>query len=69
MTTNRGRQPTRPVLKLHEVESLQASDDQVSLQRFVETIDEAAFRVTAERHGPMMFGVCRRALKCPYDAV
>jgi RNA polymerase sigma factor (sigma-70 family) len=38
------------------------------LERFVKTGDEAAFTVLVERHGPMILGVCRRALGNVHDA-
>ena len=42
--------------------------DPVLLKRFVEQNDEAAFTVLIERHGPMVLGVCRRALQHAQDA-
>src|SRR5882724_4118595 len=36
--------------------------DRDLLERFVGERDEAAFTVLIERHGPMVLGVCRRAL-------
>jgi RNA polymerase sigma factor (sigma-70 family) len=38
------------------------------LERFVGARDEAAFTVMIERHGPMVLGVCRRALSNYHDA-
>jgi RNA polymerase sigma factor (sigma-70 family) len=38
------------------------------LTRFVRTGDELAFTELVERHGPMVLGVCRRALGCHHDA-
>lgn len=38
------------------------------LERFVAARDEAAFTVLMERHGPMVLGVCRRALPNFHDA-
>jgi DNA-directed RNA polymerase specialized sigma24 family protein len=38
------------------------------LRRFVETGDEQAFAALVARHGPMVFGVCRRALGQRADA-
>src|SRR5580698_9137773 len=68
MATKESKKIPHPVLKLIEVQALRATDDQVLLQQFVQANNEAAFRVIVERHGPMMFGVCLRVLKCPYDA-
>src|SRR5882724_9757624 len=42
--------------------------DRDLLERFVGARDEAAFTVLIERHGPMVFGVCRRALPSFHDA-
>ncbi len=38
------------------------------LDRFVTSRDEAAFAAMLSRHGPMVFGVCRRALHQAQDA-
>jgi RNA polymerase sigma factor (sigma-70 family) len=38
------------------------------LRRFVGRRDEAAFELLVWRHGPMVLGVCRRALRNPHDA-
>ena len=37
------------------------------LRRFAATGDEAAFAGIVARHGPMVFAVCRRALRDPHD--
>lgn len=58
----------KSVVKLLEVQALYSASDQELLNRFVATQDDAAFRVIAERHGPMVLGVCQRALGCPHDA-
>src|SRR5882724_5427327 len=42
--------------------------DRDLLERFVGARDEAAFTVLVERHGPMVLGVCRRALRNAHDA-
>ena len=60
--------PLQSVLKAVAVQFRRGAADQELLQRFIATNDEAAFRVIAERHGPMVLGVCRRALGCPFDA-
>src|SRR5262245_25030467 len=39
-----------------------AEPDALLLGRFVRTRDDAAFAALVERHGPMVLGVCRRAL-------
>src|SRR2546423_7940116 len=42
--------------------------DRDLLERFVGARDEVAFTVLIERHGPMVLGVCRRALPHFHDA-
>lgn len=58
----------RSVVTLLEVQRLRAVSDQELVERFAQSRDEAAFRVIVERHGPMVHGVCLRALGCPHDA-
>src|ERR1700738_1449091 len=38
------------------------------LDRFVAHRDGPAFAALLQRHGPMVFGVCRRVLRDPHDA-
>src|SRR5262245_9797368 len=38
------------------------------LERFVDANDESAFTALVGRHGPMVLGVCRRALRNHHDA-
>src|SRR5260370_6044332 len=38
------------------------------LGRFIEQRDEAAVAVLVRRHGPMVWGVCRRILRTHHDA-
>ena len=47
--------------------TLQASDAEL-LERFVTERDESAFAALVSRHGPMVFGVCRRLLRQAQDA-
>src|SRR5205814_6651075 len=42
--------------------------DAALLERFAVSRDEAAFEVLVWRHGPMVLGVCRRALGKHHDA-
>lgn len=68
MTHGRNNRMSVPIRRLVATRSLQSAADRDLLQSFVDDRDEAAFRVIVERHGPMVFGVCRRALKCDADA-
>ena len=43
------------------------SDGQL-LGRFAARREEAAFEALVRRHGPMVWGVCRRILRNPHDA-
>jgi RNA polymerase sigma factor (sigma-70 family) len=43
-------------------------DDANLLERFLAERDEAAFEALVRRHGPMVFGVCRRLLGRHHDA-
>jgi RNA polymerase sigma factor (sigma-70 family) len=42
--------------------------DEVLLERFVATREEAAFAALVERHGPLVLGVCRSVLRHAQDA-
>jgi RNA polymerase sigma factor (sigma-70 family) len=44
------------------------STDAELLDRFTRTGDPVAFAALVRRHGPMVFGVCRRVLRDPNDA-
>src|SRR5258708_4875120 len=55
----------RRVLGLSHPDS--ASDGEL-LQRFLACRDEAAFEALAQRHGPMVLGVCQRILQDAHDA-
>src|SRR5580693_7044660 len=56
------------VRKMVAVQTSRALSDGELLERFVGARDEAAFTVLIERHGPMVLGVCRRALSNLHDA-
>ena len=43
-------------------------DDGELLGRYIRLRDEPAFETLVRRHGPMVFGVCRRILRNPHDA-
>lgn len=62
---------TRMLGKLRTVAAVQSNREVTDcelLDRFIETRDEGAFAVLVERHGPMVLGVCRRALPSYQDA-
>jgi RNA polymerase sigma factor (sigma-70 family) len=67
--------PKRPVSAvLQQLRHLEAvasagtlSDSQL-LQRFLDTRDEAAFNVLLQRHGPLVWSVCQRVLRCDHHA-
>jgi RNA polymerase sigma factor (sigma-70 family) len=50
------------------VQTDRALSDPELLERFIGQNDEAAFTVLVERHGPMVLGVCHRALRHAQDA-
>jgi RNA polymerase sigma factor (sigma-70 family) len=50
------------------VQTYRELSDHELLERFVGAREEAAFTVLIERHGPMVLGVCRRALPHDHDA-
>src|SRR5712671_6777919 len=54
--------------KMAAVETNRGLSDRHLLERFVGARDEAAFTVLIERHGPIVLGVCRRALPNFHDA-
>jgi RNA polymerase sigma factor (sigma-70 family) len=51
----------------HVTEASNATDGQL-LRRFATQRDEEAFAALVWRHGPMVYGVCRRVLHDPHDA-
>src|SRR5258708_7217222 len=66
------KQPLNDVLqhlrKVAAVHTNRELSDRALLERFALAHDEAAFTVLIERHGPMVLGVCRRALPNFHDA-
>ncbi len=54
--------------KVAAVQALGGLSDRELVERFVGSHDESAFTVLIERHGPMVLGVCRRALPNRHDA-
>ncbi len=49
-------------------ETVRQLSDAALLERYVARRDEAAFQMLVGRHGPMVFGVCRRLLRQDADA-
>src|SRR5262245_41498601 len=58
----------RHIRKLAAVQTGRGLSDRELLDRFVGANDGSAFTVLVERHGPMVLGVCRRALGNHHDA-
>jgi RNA polymerase sigma factor (sigma-70 family) len=58
----------RHVRKLAGDKQLEELPDAEVLRRFIATQEEAAFAVLVARHGPTVFGVCRRVLSHQQDA-
>src|SRR4051812_6147487 len=54
--------------KVAAAQSYRDCPDHDLLERFVKHTDDAAFTALVERHGPMVLGVCRRALADRADA-
>jgi RNA polymerase sigma factor (sigma-70 family) len=54
--------------KLATLQTSRGLSDRELLERFLDANDESAFTVLIERHGPMVLGVCRRALGNHHDA-
>jgi RNA polymerase sigma factor (sigma-70 family) len=54
--------PLPGLMKRALTDSLSEWSDHQLLSRFVESGDEAAFAIIMDRHGPMLYGVCRRLL-------
>ena len=58
----------RDLQTLFEVGSLGGLSDGQLLDRFVARREEAVFEAIVRRHGPMVWGVCRRVLRDHHDA-
>jgi RNA polymerase sigma factor (sigma-70 family) len=54
--------------KLATLQTSRGLSDGELLERFLGANDESAFTALVERHGPMVLGVCRRALRNHHDA-
>jgi RNA polymerase sigma factor (sigma-70 family) len=68
MTNGRIGSVLRHVRRLAAMRHPDTTTDQGLLERFVAARDEAAFEALVRRHGPMVFGVCRRVLRDTHDA-
>ena len=53
----------RGIRKLLGLGPAEQSADAVLLEQFTSTRDEAAFAALMERHGPLVWGICRRVLR------
>src|SRR5689334_1927858 len=56
------------VRRITAVQTSRELNDRELLERFARSNDEAAFTVLVERYGPLVLGVCRRALGSFHDA-
>jgi RNA polymerase sigma factor (sigma-70 family) len=54
--------------KIAALQTYRDLGDRDLLQKFVTGKDEGAFAALVERHGPLVLGVCRRALRNEHDA-
>ena len=58
----------RELQTLLAVGSLGRLSDEQLLDRFAEQREDAVFEAIVRRHGPMVWGVCRRVLRDHHDA-
>jgi len=58
----------RHIRKLATLQTSRGLSDRELLERFLAANDGSAFTVLVERHGPMVLGVCHRALRNHHDA-
>jgi RNA polymerase sigma factor (sigma-70 family) len=58
----------RDLQTLFDAGTLVGLSDGQLLERFIATREEAPLEVLVERHGPMVWGVCRRVLRDHHDA-
>jgi RNA polymerase sigma factor (sigma-70 family) len=68
MTTGLAAVLLRRVCRFAGTDSTDRLADAELLGRFVARRDEAAFEALVRRHGPMVWGVCRRVLRDAHDA-
>ena len=62
------RTGNRCVLRQRQLVRSMDEDDASLLARFAATRDAAAFAALVRRHGPLVFGLCRRTLGHVHDA-
>src|SRR5580658_8230522 len=68
MATNQLRRVIQTLRRVtHPYEAADLTDGQL-LECYIRNREEAAFAVLVQRHGPMVWGVCRRVLRCHQDA-
>jgi RNA polymerase sigma factor (sigma-70 family) len=67
MTIHHLRKALQHLHRVLDPSSESSLTDGQLLARFVATRDEAAFAALMQRHGPMVFGVCRRILRHTQD--
>jgi RNA polymerase sigma factor (sigma-70 family) len=58
----------RDLGRCRQLQAALALPDAQLLERFVRLRDETAFEALLHRHGPLVFGVCRKFLYNPHDA-
>ena len=58
----------RPVRRTPAKSPTDDATDAELIDHFVTRRDHNAFAILVRRHGPMVFGVCRRVLRDPHDA-
>src|SRR5829696_7089504 len=68
MRGDRGNRAFRRLRALVGPAGIDAESDRELLRRYADRDDQAAFAALVRRHGPMVWGVCRRALPSEADA-
>ena len=68
MIANQPASVARDLRTLLDAGAVGTLTDRQLLDRFVERRDPSAFSALVDRHGPMVWGVCRRILRDPNDA-